>query len=118
MLWKPSTSNSLWDSRRMPNLPDVPPALTRTSSFEYESSPAGPVQGTAAAKAKAKPTVAQRQSAPSVAAIRGMRHYIVCVFSWKALMISDELLINSFTEYLHPRYEDPDHLSWHPECHS
>ncbi|CAK0784857.1 hypothetical protein CVIRNUC_008062 [Coccomyxa viridis] len=70
LLWKPSTSNSLWDSRRMPNLPDVPPALTRSSNFEYESSPAGPVQGTAAAKAKAKPTVAQGQSAPSAAAIR------------------------------------------------
>ena len=81
MLWKPSTSNSLWDSRRMPNLPDVPPALTRSSSFEYEASPAGPVQGAAAAKAKAKPTVAQGQKAPSAPAIGGVRQDPVSVFN-------------------------------------
>ncbi len=79
----------------MPNLPDVPPALARCSSFEYEAPPAGPMQNTAAAKAKAKPSVAQGQGAPSAAAIRGMRQDLVCVFSWTALMISDELLINN-----------------------
>ena len=38
MLWKPSASNSLWDSRRLPSLPDMGTALNRSSSFEYESS--------------------------------------------------------------------------------
>ena len=81
MLWKPSASSSLWDSRRMPNLPDVPPALTRSSSFEYEASPAGPVQGTAAAKAKAMPSVAQGQGAPSAATIGGVRRDLLCFFN-------------------------------------
>lgn len=40
MLWKPSASNSLWDARRLPSLPDMGAALNRNSSFEYESAAA------------------------------------------------------------------------------
>ena len=32
-LWKPSASNSLWDARRLPSLPDLSPALNKSSSF-------------------------------------------------------------------------------------
>ena len=99
MLWKPSTSNSLWDSRRMPNLPDVPPALTRSSNFEYEASPAGPVQGAAAAKAK--PIVAHGQGAPSAAPVSGACLGISYLFSWNGMTYSSKPLISKFMKHLH-----------------
>jgi len=67
MLWKPSASNSLWDARRLPNLPDLAPAINRSSSFEQDSSATGKARGPAAGKddgTKAKPSVGPKQ-APS-----------------------------------------------------
>ena len=43
-LWKPSAGNSLWDARRLPSLPDLSPALNKSSSFEYESAAAAKAQ--------------------------------------------------------------------------
>jgi hypothetical protein len=70
MLWKPSPSNSLWDSRRLPSLPDMGPALNRSSSFEYESSSAGKAQDPAAARgeaAKAKALTASQGTSSEAA---------------------------------------------------
>lgn len=64
MLWKPSASNSLWEARRLPSLPDLAPAINRTNSFEYEASASGQAQGPAAAReegAKGKTSMAVGQ---------------------------------------------------------
>ena len=75
MLWKPSASNSLWDARRLPNLPDLAPAINRSSSFEHESSAIDRARGPAAGKddgAKAKPSEAPKQALSSEPVSQGI----------------------------------------------
>ncbi len=74
MLWKPSASNSLWDSRRLPSLPDMGTALNRSSSFEYESAAAGKAQEPPAGKdngSKGKPLVVAKQDFTLESASKG-----------------------------------------------
>ena len=63
-LWKPSASSSLWDARRLPSLPDLGPALNKSSSFEYDSPAAGKAQEPPAGKndgARGKASVVAKQ---------------------------------------------------------